>query len=319
MATLQKWFMGVFRVVGLPTSRHDLGMATNEELLTVAAVARRLGVAPATLRTWDRRYGLGPSSHEVGEHRRYCPSDLARLTLMRRLITSGVAPCDAAEQAKNHKGKIKLETIVDDYVVREDLVQALHKAAKALDKRFIEAALRKDLAENSVEQSWSEVIVPLLFLVGNEWEASGKGVEIEHLLTEVLKGILREHVEDIKKPVNAHPVLLASVGEEMHSLALHALAAALASRKIETYFLGSRTPLEALCGMISRSAPPAVFLWAQLPQNADPKFFKEIPAIRPMPRIVLGGPGWDLELCKDVAVVHDLSQACAEIERAVGL
>ncbi|HYN74868.1 MAG TPA: transposase, partial [Candidatus Limnocylindria bacterium] len=24
--------------------------------LTVAAVARRLGVAPATLRTWDRRY-----------------------------------------------------------------------------------------------------------------------------------------------------------------------------------------------------------------------------------------------------------------------
>ena len=294
-------------------------MAINEELLTVAAVARRLGVAPATLRTWDRRYGLGPSTHEAGEHRRYCPMDLARLTLMRRLITSGVSPCDAAAQAKNHKGKIKVERVVDDYVVREDLVGALHKAAKALDKRFIEAALRKDLAENGVERSWSEAIVPLLFLVGNEWEATGQGVEIEHLLTEVLKRILRENIEDIKKPVNAHPVLLASVGEEMHSLALHALAAALAERKIETYFLGPRTPLSALCGMISRSAPPAVFLWAQLPQNADPKFFKEIPVIRPMPRIVLGGPGWDLEICKDVAVVTDLSQACAEIERAVGL
>ena len=294
-------------------------MAINEELLTVAAVARRLGVAPATLRTWDRRYGLGPSTHEAGEHRRYCPMDLARLTLMRRLITSGVSPCDAAVQAKNHKGKIKVERVVDDYVVREDLVGALHKAAKALDKRFIETALRKDLAENGVERSWSEAIVPLLFLVGNEWEATGQGVEIEHLLTEVLKRILRENIEDIKKPVNAHPVLLASVGEEMHSLALHALAAALAERKIETYFLGPRTPLSALCGMISRSAPPAVFLWAQLPQNADPKFFKEIPVIRPMPRIVLGGPGWDLEICKDVAVVTDLSQACAEIERAVGL
>ena len=80
-----------------------------EELLTVAAVARRLGVAPATLRTWDRRYGLGPSSHEAGEHRRYCPSDLAKLTLMRRLITTGVAPCDAAEKAKAHKGSIKIE------------------------------------------------------------------------------------------------------------------------------------------------------------------------------------------------------------------
>ena len=294
-------------------------MATKEELLTVAAVARRLGVAPATLRTWDRRYGLGPSAHESGEHRRYCPADLARLTLMRRLITSGVSPCDAAAQAKSHKGTINLETIVTDYVVREELVTALHKAAKGLDKKFIEAALRKDLAQYGVEQSWSEVIVPLLLIVGNEWEASGDGIEVEHLLTEVLKGILREHVEDIRKPVNAHPVLLASVGEELHSLALHALAAALAERKIETYFLGARTPLEALSAMITRSAPPAVFLWAQLSKNADPKFFNDIPAIRPMPRMVLGGPGWSHIDCKDVSVVHDISDAVAEIERAVGL
>jgi hypothetical protein len=155
--------------------------------------------------------------------------------------------------------------------------------------------------------------------VGNEWEASGDGIEVEHLLTEVLKGILREHVEDIRKPVNAHPVLLASVGEEVHSLALHALAAALAERKIETYFLGARTPLEALSAMITRSAPPAVFLWAQLSKNADPKFFNHIPAIRPMPRMVLGGPGWSHVDCKDVSVVHDISDAVAEIERAVGL
>ena len=311
--------MGVFQLVSWPTSGDDWPVATKEELLTVAAVARRLGVAPATLRTWDRRYGLGPSAHESGEHRRYCPADLARLTLMRRLITSGVSPCDAAAQAKSHKGTINLETIVTDYVVREELVTALHKAAKGLDKKFIEAALRKDLAQYGVEQSWSEVIVPLLLIVGNEWEASGDGIEVEHLLTEVLKGILREHVEDIRKPVNAHPVLLASVGEEVHSLALHALAAALAERKIETYFLGARTPLEALSAMITRSAPPAVFLWAQLSKNADPKFFNDIPAIRPMPRMVLGGPGWSHVDCKDVSVVHDISDAVAEIERAVGL
>ena len=311
--------MGVFQLVSLPTSGDDWPVATKEELLTVAAVARRIGVAPATLRTWDRRYGLGPSAHESGEHRRYCPADLARLTLMRRLITSGVSPCDAAAQAKSHKGTINLETIVTDYVVREELVTALHKAAKGLDKKFIEAALRKDLAQYGVEQSWSEVIVPLLLIVGNEWEASGDGIEVEHLLTEVLKGILREHVEDIRKPVNAHPVLLASVGEEVHSLALHALAAALAERKIETYFLGARTPLEALSAMITRSAPPAVFLWAQLSKNADPKFFNDIPAIRPMPRMVLGGPGWSHVDCKDVSVVHDISDAVAEIERAVGL
>jgi transposase-like protein len=59
--------------------------------LPVASVARRLGVAPATLRTWDRRYGLGPSVHETGTRRRYTAVDLARLTLMRQLMMRGAA------------------------------------------------------------------------------------------------------------------------------------------------------------------------------------------------------------------------------------
>jgi MerR family transcriptional regulator, light-induced transcriptional regulator len=67
--------------------------------LTVAAVARRLGVAPPTLRTWDRRYGLGPSAHTAGAHRRYSPGDVARLMVMRRLTLEGVSPADAAKIA----------------------------------------------------------------------------------------------------------------------------------------------------------------------------------------------------------------------------
>lgn len=71
-----------------------------QPMLTVAAVARRLGVAPSTLRTWDRRYGLGPSAHTAGSHRRYSASDLARLVVMRRLTGEGVPPAEAAQIAK---------------------------------------------------------------------------------------------------------------------------------------------------------------------------------------------------------------------------
>jgi DNA-binding transcriptional MerR regulator len=290
-----------------------------QELLTVAAVARRLGVAPATLRTWDRRYGLGPSGHEAGEHRRYCPSDLAKLTMMRRLITTGVSPSEAAELAKAHKGPIKIEKLVESFVVREELVESLYRAAKLLDQGFIESLLRKDIAENGVIASWTEVIVPLLFLVGDDWEADGSGIEVEHMLSEILKKTLLETAEAINTPMNARPVLLASVGEELHCLALYALRAALAEKQIETFFMGARTPLEAISGMVKRSAPPAVFLWAQLEQNSDPKFFKDLPVIRPAPRVIVGGPGWDRESCADVVVAQDLTHACDEIERAVGL
>ncbi|MGW2091660.1 MerR family transcriptional regulator [Promicromonospora sukumoe] len=75
------------------------GSRTSSPGLAVAAVARRLGVAPATLRTWDRRYGLGPSGRTAGSHRRYTPDDVARLLVMRRLTLEGVAPVDAARAA----------------------------------------------------------------------------------------------------------------------------------------------------------------------------------------------------------------------------
>lgn len=297
------------------TSRHDKPV---EELLTVAAVARHIGVAPATLRTWARRYGIGPTAHEAGEHRRYRPEDLAKLTVMRRLITAGMTPAEAAEQAKNHKGKVNIEKIISKCRNCDEVIDAVYRAADSLDRELIEKLLRKEIEENGVISAWQDVVVPVLVSVGLAWEESGTGIEVEHLLTEIIKRVLREEIGVIKKPVNPRPVLLASVGEEMHSLPIHALAAALAERSIETNFLGPRTPLEALCGMVTRSAPPAIFLWAQLTKNGDPKFFKEIPAIRPAPRIILGGPGWDRKSCESVAFADDLTIACEEISRAIG-
>ncbi len=84
----------------LQRGRIESAAATEQDgHLTVAAVAARLGVAASTLRTWDRRYGLGPSGHQAGSHRRYSPDDLARLETMRALADRGVALVDAARMA----------------------------------------------------------------------------------------------------------------------------------------------------------------------------------------------------------------------------
>jgi MerR family transcriptional regulator, light-induced transcriptional regulator len=73
--------------------------AVGQPSLGVAAAARRLGVAPATLRTWDRRYGLGPTEHTSGRHRRYAPPDIVRLELMRSALLRGATAADAAGYA----------------------------------------------------------------------------------------------------------------------------------------------------------------------------------------------------------------------------
>lgn len=295
----------------------------NSEALTVAAVARRLGVAPATLRTWDRRYGLGPSDHSVGEHRRYNSVDIARLTLMRKLVISGVSPSDAAERALAFNGESAPEsiskTLTKELSIKEELVETVLRAARAYDRSFVEELLRSEMKNRGVTSTWNEVIVPLLIMLGDEWADTGNGIETEHLVSELVKRLLQEGHANVANPINARPVLLACISEEMHSLPLYALAAALSEQNIQTQFLGARTPIEAISAVVKRSAPPAIFLWAQLNRNGDLELLEQIPNIRPAPRVVIGGPGWPKSLPKNAVHVEDLADACEEIMRAVGM
>jgi MerR family transcriptional regulator, light-induced transcriptional regulator len=67
--------------------------------LTTGGVARRLGVSPTTVRSWERRYGIGPAHREAGRHRRWSPQDIAVLEAMCRLTARGVPPAEAARSA----------------------------------------------------------------------------------------------------------------------------------------------------------------------------------------------------------------------------
>lgn len=76
------------------------------QTFAVAAVAKAIGVAPATLRTWARRHDVGPSVHTSGTHRRYGEQDVARLFIMRSYILRGSTASEAANlsQARVEQG-----------------------------------------------------------------------------------------------------------------------------------------------------------------------------------------------------------------------
>ncbi len=302
-------------------------------MLTVAAVARRLGVAPATLRTWDRRYGLGPTEHTSGAHRRYGPGDVARLETMRRLTRAGVAPADAArvaaasavpslpiadaaESADAEPGRTGGGRVIA-MPSSSRAARGLARAAMALDGPTSVGILRDTLRRHGVVRTWEDVVLPVLDGVGRRWEATGEGVEVEHLLSEVLVSALHAELPPIVRPVNVRPVFLVAAEEEQHTLPLHALAGALAEQHITSLVLGARLPRVALADAVRRGGPAVVFVWSQLPATGDLGQLTAIPAQRPAAQLVVGGPGWT-SVPAGVDQAADLEDAVAIIRAAVG-
>ncbi len=271
------------------------------EPLTVAAVARRLGVAPATLRTWDRRYGLGPSEHAAGTRRRYSAADVARLDRMRRLTRSGVSAADAARAALQDRpvaARRRSRAGGGRVLALPGAVEAargLAAASMALDAAAVSAILREALAEHGVVPVWDDLVVPVLTSIGDRWQATQRGVDVEHLLSECVIGALGSVTARLPRPAG-RPVLLASAPEEMHALPLHALAAALAERGAASRVLGARVPADALADAYRRLGPPALFVWSQSPDTGSTRLLTDLPVLRPRPDLVVGGPGWPSEL-----------------------
>lgn len=301
-----------------------MGELTRLEVgLTVSAVASRLGVAPATLRTWDRRYGVGPSLHSSGSHRRYSPDDVARLDRMRALILEGFAPSDAARVAISDSGEQPAEKrsvgggrVIPLGSARAD-TRGLARAANSLDPRACLNIITQSLVKNGVQFTWDSLVCPVLVGIGTQWSNSGEGIDAEHILSDSAITAFQRFVNTnlVDSP---GLVLLASAEHDLHSLPLYATAAALCERGVRSTVLGARVPLEALARAVSTVRPAAVLLWCSIEHAAAAENFNVIPGLRPAPILIAAGPGWDGELPQSVVRVASMSESVARLAQAAG-
>ncbi|MHC3469947.1 MerR family transcriptional regulator [Streptomyces sp. 7R007] len=286
--------------------------------LTTGALARRLGVSPTTLRSWDRRYGIGPAVRADGRHRRWSPEDVAVLEAMCRLTSSGVPPAEAARAARETAGarpqpagtpveppqpaRSKAAGTLPLGDVRHEC-RGLARAAVRLDAPAVEELLTAAVDQYGITVAWQEVMVPTLHAVGRKWASSGdRYVEVEHLLSWHVSTTLRRHTP---APVSGRdasalgPVVLACVPGEQHTLPIEALNAALGELRLPTRMFGAAVPAEALTTAVRRLGPSAVVLWAQARSTASLALARHVAGTqwgvkgaRRQPRVVLGGPGW---------------------------
>jgi hypothetical protein len=303
--------------------------------LTAGTVARRLGVAVTTLRTWHQRYGLGPSEHVPGHHRRYTGEDLDRLQVMRRLTAQGVAPAEAAAWARRAPVPLSAPASrpATDWVFLDaprhgggqviplghavPAARGLARAAMHLDAPAMRDLLETVVSEHGVIGAWNDVIMPVLIGIGERYQATRRFVEVEHLvsrsITEVLGAVARPDADFTPR------VLLAAADEEQHTLPLEALAAALAQAGVPTRLLGARVPPTALADAVARTGPEILILWSQTPSTGDADQLTRIATADHRPLLIAAaGPGWPADLPDDVSRLTTLTEAVNLVTASIG-
>jgi MerR family transcriptional regulator, light-induced transcriptional regulator len=276
-------------------ARKGVSLASDpQSVLTVGAVAHRLGVAVPTLRSWDRRYGLRPSAHSAGGHRRYTPDDLERLRRMVALVGDGVPPAAAARVAlgeerrprpRRHGGGSGAIAVGR----AQQAVRGLSREASRLDVDGVHRRVATHFTEHGVAVAWTDLLVPLLQSLGHAYDRTPERiVPIEHAASAGILGAL--HARPFATERGRIPAMLACAPDEQHSLPLEALRAALAERKVAARFLGPRLPADTLRDSVVRLQPTTVVVWAHSAALARRVPLAEV--AESCSRLLVAGPGW---------------------------
>ena len=253
---------------------------------TAGAVARLLGIPASTLRSWHRRYGIGPTGHHAGHHRRYTDTDITALTRMQHLISGGMS-AESAAHLTHHPDKPEFPP------TSPDGSDALLASAFRLDLDMVLSTLSTHLITHGVIATWDQLCRPALIDLTQRSASDGPDqcIDVEHLLSWAITVTL--HRAPTLPALSAPPVLLACVDGEHHTLPLEALRAALAHRAVPTRSLGAAAPTTALHHALHRTAQPpvAVVLWAQTIHTADPVALHSLADTGIT--TIAAGPGWD--------------------------
>ncbi len=245
----------------------------------VGAVSTRLGVAASTLRTWERRYGIGPSHRTQGGHRRYTERDIDRAELMRRMVARGVSAQDAARVVR-HLDREALESALGAEQQRSvpvgphAVVESILSAAAGHEDDRIRDICERLRGEGEFLASWRDVLSPALARMA---AATSSGL-LEAEAEIAAARLLLDHVRVVRGRHHAHQrpeVLLASSTEDAESLPFVALGAALAEADVALRIVGPEVGLREVVDLATRIRPQVLLLWDDA-RDLDPALRRHV-------------------------------------------
>ena len=225
-------------------------------MLTIKAASEQTAVPVATLRAWERRYGIADPVRTENGYRLYDDRALGEIRAMQALLAAGWAPRQAADEVRRRRTTPAeaLMALIADHAGLPG-PEALVEAAQRLDEPALAGILDEAFAKASFEHVFEAWLTPALQLIGRAWIEGNLDISGEHLVSAAVMRRLAA-LYDASGAGGLGPRVLVGLATGCEH-EIPALAFAIAARRIgmRATYLGPDLPASA---WVSATRDPSV-------------------------------------------------------------
>jgi len=193
-------------------------------------VVRRTGLSPYVIRVWEKRYGAVSPQRTTTNRGLYSDADIERLRMLRRATLAGQSIGQIARLAPEQlRALIALDEAHAARVTAASealpirthavpYVDAVLAAVERLDAAAFETMLARAAVIFSPQMVVEEVIVPLLYELGDLWHKGALWVTHEHLASAVIRTTLGQLSRGFAPWATARRLVVTTSAGQLHEL-----------------------------------------------------------------------------------------------------
>lgn len=298
-------------------------------MYTIKRAAELTGVPVATLRAWERRYGVVTPKRTDGGYRLYDSDAVRALTLMNALVQEGWTPKLAAVETGR---RLSAARVSSAEVAAPPATPVALGQPPSPDERLIQVAADLDpialsdlldevFARGSFERVVDTWLLPALISLGTAWADGRVTVAGEHMVSYAVQRRLAAAYEAAGGRLDGPRVVVGLPPGSRHELGLLAFATAARRAGLATVYVGADLPAGDWSAAVRAQGAVAAVLAA--PREADlPALEAVVDDLRAHHRglvIGIGGGLQDHAPPGCLRLGHDLGKAARLLADAVGV
>jgi MerR family transcriptional regulator, light-induced transcriptional regulator len=245
----------------------------------IKVVSQMTGLSVHVIRAWEKRYNVVEPDRTETNRRLYSEEDIEKLKLLNDALhlghhIGGIANLSLSElkklipkesnnllEIKNGFAPVKSEILV------EKILSESMDAIKNYDAKKLESILLNASAKLTQPILIEELIIPLVYKVGDLWHSGEIRVANEHLASSVIRGFLYNLLDSYSLNDSAPVMVTATPRGQEHELGALIAGVVAASSGWRVIYLGSNLPSEEIGAVVSHLNAKVVALSIVYPND----------------------------------------------------